>query len=235
MNALKALPAWIVALAILIAASFIGYGVYDNRLIELWPPKIHPKSGQTPGVTSQVEYLKNFTEVLDKATEVISVADSELWMAVDVPAYGAVSQPKAFDRYEAAILASAPKPRLARNVLWFGESLERKYNERVANLKPDELKFQDENGKRLRKALGSSVASDLAVLAHHNFWMSKDKSGVHHVVIAWFALDPTRASELVGIYTQSPDLAEMLTGLWAMWKKQSDEKFSATLLKMYEP
>jgi hypothetical protein len=233
MNALK-VPAWIMALALVVAAGAIGYGIYDNRLIELWPPKIHPKSGSSPNIVS-VKHLKNFTEVLEKATEVISVADSELWMAVDVPAYGAVSQPKAFERYEAAILAHAPNRRLVRNVLWFGESLEKKYNERVANLKPDELKFQDENGKRIRTALGSSVASDLAVLAHNNFWISKDKAGVHHIVIAWFALDPTRASELVGIYTQSPDVAEILTGLWAMWKKQSDEKFSGTLLKMYEP
>ena len=44
MEPLKAIPIWLIAVALLIAASFIAFGIYDNRQVDLWPPRIHPRS-----------------------------------------------------------------------------------------------------------------------------------------------------------------------------------------------
>jgi hypothetical protein len=37
------IPIWIVAASLVIGAGFVGFGIYDNREVQLWPPKIHPK------------------------------------------------------------------------------------------------------------------------------------------------------------------------------------------------
>lgn len=42
MDKLK-IPSWIGAAALVIGAGFVSFGIYDNREVELWPPKIHPK------------------------------------------------------------------------------------------------------------------------------------------------------------------------------------------------
>jgi len=50
MPSFKSVPTWLAASALLIAAGFIAFGIYDNRQVDLWPPKIHSRSEQSASV-----------------------------------------------------------------------------------------------------------------------------------------------------------------------------------------
>jgi hypothetical protein len=36
-------PVWLIVIAFIVGAAFVGFGILDNREVELWPPKIHPR------------------------------------------------------------------------------------------------------------------------------------------------------------------------------------------------
>ena len=102
-------PVWLLAIAFLIGAGFIGYAVIDGRQVDLYPPRIYPKLETRLAPSGSINFLKNFSDVLEKATYVIEKADSELWMAVDVPAYGAASVPQLYQPYEAALISAGSR------------------------------------------------------------------------------------------------------------------------------
>ncbi len=234
---LKSLPTWLIALAMLIVSGFFGYAIIDNRQVDLWPPKIYPK--QTPASaqesTKTLLYLQDFSDVLKKATEVVLKGENELWIAVDVPAYGAIGQPQEYDKYKSALSVASIRPNLAMNVLWFSPDYELKYNKLVGSLNDKQLQIAQTEGKKIRDLFMNAIVTNIPVLSIHNFWMSKDEKDKVRAVITWFALDSTCASRMMGIYLESNDIEPLLKGIWQMWKKQTNENFTKSLVESYAP
>lgn len=240
MDILKKLPIWLIALALIIASAFIGFGIYDNREVCLWPPTIKPKNilPRSPSQRSpsqQIIYLKNFSEIMEKATEVINNAESELWLAVDVPAYGAIGQPEIYPNYRAALMSAAAKPSLVKKIMWFSNNTEHKYyGKDIFNLNDRECEIMFREGEQLRNALHDSIVdTNIPVLAVHNFWMSKRNDGSVKTVIAWQASNPGSSSTLIGIYTEAPEVEKLLNNVWGLWKNQSDTLFWTYLKSIY--
>jgi len=42
---LKKLPSWLIVAAVVYVAVLVSYAVYEDRAVELWPPKIYEKGG----------------------------------------------------------------------------------------------------------------------------------------------------------------------------------------------
>lgn len=46
------LPNWVLAVTLVVATAVTSWAIYDNRMIDFWPPKIYPKpTGTCPPTT----------------------------------------------------------------------------------------------------------------------------------------------------------------------------------------
>lgn len=228
------LPVWLSAIALsALAAGFVyvmlakperfdylglSFGVlkYDNA------PSINE---------SQLMILNDLPQVITKATEIIANSDEELWIAVDVVPYGAISAKDWYDSYKRALLTSEAK---TKNIIWFSQDFEVRYTG-IGQQFDLPNKYQDliDDSIFIRKHLSEAIESRLITLAFNNMWLSKDSKGGYHVVICWFNLKQGVSSSMRGIYVNSKDVYELMTTVWAYWKEQTDRNMMDKLIQIW--
>ena len=153
-------------------------------------------------------------------------------MAVDVPAYGTIAEPETYRKYKAALAKVQANNVPTQNVLWFSHPFEKAYAQAVEQMKDNDIKKALAESDAIRGFLPSAIVADFPVLAFHNFWISRDSSGRHHVVSCWFTVEPNGRSLMQGLYSTSDDLADLMKQVWFAWKEQSAKGYMSRFLSI---
>lgn len=159
-------------------------------------------------------HLKNFEEVVENAAKIVNKKDGEVYIVVDVPAYGDASCPKEFPAYRAAFANRMnSKVANATNIVWYSDDDEQKYIKHESqSIDPQLLK----NSRAIRRIVeGTAQVKHAPYEQFHKFqfWVWKGNEGSFQSVVAYVDKASLKA-EVRGYTSTSPELAEFLISLF---------------------
>lgn len=154
--------------------------------------------------------LDNFEEVVTQSAALLNRTDGELYIAVDVPAYGDGSCPRQFPAYRAAIAnRMASEAAESTHILWYSDEDEQKYIDKESQSTDPALL---RNSRAIRQAV-ADVADVTEVpfgrLHDFQFWVWRGDDGECEVVLARVEKSSLKA-EVRGVHSTSPEFADVL-------------------------
>lgn len=170
-------------------------------------------------LAEQLRPLSNFEEVIEGASRVIASANKSLYFAVDVPGYGAVTQPRGYSRYRDSLSGLVNSSACEVNAMWLSQRAESAYISDIERLTGREQEVAAQANSEIRRILVNKTIVDveLSQLSVHNFWVSRDEQDNYRSVVAWVVSVGESSTEVRGVYSESPDVGRLLVDVWRRW------------------
>ena len=180
---------------------------------------------------ANIERLDTFPQVMAKATQVMQRAISSLYIAVDVPGYGASTMQAVYEPYGKAFIDAADHPGLKLVALWFSTVAESLYLADVQHLDPPEVSKVLSASRALRSVVEEDEQErvDTPWLALVNFWVSEGNLGKDYSTIAFIQKIEGRP-KVQGFYTEAEEVAIVLREVHgAIQRRSSPDEYQRLL------
>lgn len=181
---------------------------------------------------THINELNSFPNVILSVSELISSVDinDEVYIAVDVAAYGGHSYPTQFENYKNSFVKLISDDKRA-NIILLPENVELEYVS--SNLNDSATKAFMEESLLFRKELAKTNTREyvLPQLASMQFWVTKNSKGEFNSIIAW-PVGTGSPAQVRGVQTQSKEVGQILLMVWQQWNNRESNRDTNDLINI---